>query len=134
MRRVAAASALGTFAVLGLAACTNEVTSHAVVRPTRNTGEQALHLLRGEETDPALRYVYGYIPGRNATCGDVHKTPSTKGDRYGVLVCEASMPWSVAYFVNASGGTTRAPDDAEDHRLALIATAALVPMVKMSEP
>lgn len=115
---------------LGIAACSNDVTSHAIVRPTVSTAHQAMRLLQGQPTDPQLRFVYGYWPGGPAGCDAPHPKPTAVGDRYGVLICDAKEPLSTAYFVETWSGTSREPDEDTDRRLALIATNTLVPPVK----
>lgn len=119
---------------LGAAACHDSVTSHALVKPTPATGEEVLHLLRGEPTDPDLRFVYGYWPGGATSCDVPHATPSDPHDRYGALVCKADKPLSVAYFVNSWHGTSRVPDDETNERLAYILTDTLVPVRRFSRP
>jgi hypothetical protein len=131
---VAAAAAVLLAATLALAACSNDVSSRALVRPTRDTGERAMQLLRGEETHPTLNFVYGYFAAGPTTCSDVHDAPVDGTDRYGVLVCEDNRPLSAASFVHSWRGTGRVPDGDTDHRLALIATGSLVPSTKVSEP
>ncbi|QWT21617.1 hypothetical protein KPL74_06320 [Bacillus sp. NP157] len=131
---IAAAAALAIFAILMLAACSNAVTSRANVRPTAQTGDRALRLLRGDNPDPGLRFVYGYFPRLHTECADVRETPSEPADRYGVLVCERDRALSVAYFIDSWDGTGRTPDDDTDRRLALIATDELVPVEEISKP
>lgn len=115
-------------------ACGNQVASHALVRPTNDTGRQAMLLLHGQPSENPMRFVYGYWPVGPTTCASPRAKPSTNDDRYGVLICDSERPLSVAYFVNPLPGASQTPREGANRRLASIASSTLVPIYVVSQP